>query len=225
MITRPPNLGGFFYWAYLLKLAKILTMIQSWNDAGKHPEASKFIHPSGVDEKEYNKTGKEAADLVKSLLPKKSKKVLEYGCGNGRIMKHLKKDVTGVDIVPEFVEAVKSLDMPAYLVNDYDPEEEFDAVYSYTVFIHLDRVDSRLALEYIYKALKKGGTALLQIPIYDKPRIPDSWIDVCAWTELEFIEIMSEIGFEVVELYKNEGEFSYENIGANHNKYQILKKP
>jgi len=196
----------------------------SWKKIGNSPKAKEYIHPSGNNLDAYNSSGKESADLIQRLIPSFFK-VLEYGCGTGRIMQHLKGCVVeGVDIVPEFVQECKEAGLHCSEIKDYHFNADCDIIYSITVFIHLNKKDGLDALKNIWKGLKVGGKALLQIPIYDTSKEPNSWIDVGTWTLSELKNACNQIGFNLLEINTNPGSFSYENIGKNHDAVQVLQK-
>jgi SAM-dependent methyltransferase len=203
----------------------------SWIEIAKTPKGLVYIHPSGYDEQLYNESGRDSGKEIQKYIKTPTSiignyyKVLEYGCGTGRIMRHVKECVLeGVDIAPEFVEACNKNGLKAKEIKDYKFEEDCDIIYSITVFIHLSKKDALVALKNIHKGLKKGGLALLQIPLYETNKEPNSFIDVGSWTGELLREKCKEIGFSIESMYANTGTFSYENIGVNHNKLQILKK-
>jgi|LakMenEpi03Aug12_release.lakeMendotaPanAssembly.Ray.scaffolds.fasta_scaffold1111189_1 SAM-dependent methyltransferase len=195
----------------------------SWKEIAKTTKAKEYIHPSGNDILNYNKSGQSSAKNIQKYIP--LTKVMEYGCGDGRILRHIKDcEIIGVDIVPEFVLECKKNGLLAEEIKNYKFKEDCDIVYSITVFIHLSKKDGYEALENIWKALKTDGIALLQIPIYETSKEPNSFIDVGTWTENELKEVCDNIGFDLIEAHCNKGSFSYENIGKNHEALQILKK-
>lgn len=203
----------------------------SWTEIAKTSKGLVYIHPTGYDEQLYNESGRESAEEVQKYIKSPTSiignyfKVLEYGCGTGRIMRHIKECVLeGVDIAPEFVEACNANGLKASEVKDYKFEGDCDIIYSITVFIHLSKKDAFVALKNIYRGLKKGGLALLQIPIYETNKEPDSFIDVGSWTDELLKEMCDKIGFSIESMYANTGSFNYHRIGINHEKLQILKK-
>lgn len=199
--------------------------MNSWLDAGKSDLASYYIHPTGKSKDAYFFSGLEAAKKIKNLLPADAIDIMEYGCGNGRILTHLKDYKTvGVDIVPEFVYECNAKHIEAHVIKDYPFEPVFDVVFAYTVFIHLNKSDAKEALKNIYKSLKPGGLALVQVPIYDFNNDPTNWIDVGTWNQELFKLIVEGVGFKIIQMHKNPGRFSYKNIGKNHDEFQILKK-
>jgi len=195
----------------------------SWKEIAKTTKAKEYIHPSGNDVLIYNTSGQKSAEIIQKYIG--VSKVMEYGCGDGRILRHIKDcEKIGVDIVPEFVRECDSNGLCAKEIKDYNFNEDCDIVYSITVFIHLSKKDAYEALKNIWKALKPNGLALLQIPIYETSKEPNSFIDVGSWTEKELKEVCDSIGYELIEVHTNKGSFSYETIGKNHEALQILKK-
>jgi len=197
-----------------------MNSIKSWKDT---ENTSIHIHPSGDSERNYFITGLESAYYISKILDYPyNKKVLEYGCGNGRIMKHLQAlDIHGCDINPKYISKAKEQNLKCDLLENFN-ENDFDICYSLTVFIHLNLEDSKTALKYIHKKLKKGGLAYLQIPIYDTNRRGNSYIDINTMSYDTFKTTVEEIGFKIIEYHTSPGSFSFNNIGINHNKYQIL---
>ena len=194
------------------------------NETNKKITSSEAIHPSGINERDYFISGFcDAFKIMEELNFPYDKTILEYGCGNSRILRHLKEyDAYGVDIVPDFVEESRDLGCNAYELKDL--EILVDIVYSYTVFIHLKKDECREALKYIYDKLKPDGLAYLQIPIYDSNRTGCSFIDINTFDEKTFKKMVDDEGFEILSMIKSEGVFDYSNIGVNHDKFQVLKK-
>ncbi len=186
------------------------------------------IHPAGLQgNDEWEKTGLEnCIYTINEINLKNNETVLEYGCGNGRILKHFNKlhnaNAYGVDIVPEFVKEANDLNCDAYLLEDF--YIKVDKVFSLTVFIHLRQLQARTALLYIYDHLIDSGEAHIQALIYNKDKDAKNFSDMTCYTEETFRSLAEECGFEVVKLFTNDGDIDKGKYGANHNKYQILKK-
>ena len=186
------------------------------------------IHPAGLEgNSEWERTGLENCNYVINELNLKSHEtLLEYGCGNGRILKHFNKlhngNTYGVDIVKDFVKEANSLGCDSYLLEDF--KIKVDKVFSLTVFIHLRQLQARSALLYIYEHLNDGGEAHIQALIYNKDKDARNFSDMTTYAEQTFRDLCTETGFEVVELFTNEGNVDEGIFGKNHNKYQVLKK-
>lgn len=207
----------------------------TWNDWYQNEKnniskefADFVIHPAGLEGNDkWQKTGLENCNYtINELNLKSHETVLEYGCGNGRILKHFNKlhnsNAYGVDIVPQFVEEANSLGCDAYLLEDF--KLKVDKVFSLTVFIHLRHLQARTALLYIYDHLHEGGEAHIQALIYGIDKNARNFSDMTTYTEQTFRDLCTETGFEVVELFINEGNVDEGRFGKFHNKYQVLKK-
>ncbi len=208
-----------------------MVVYQTWNEwfqAEKKyfSEADKnwVIHGSGRDPEEWEKSGQENAEYTLGLMEAKDNEtILEYGCGNGRILKHIHPNKCyGVDIVPDFVKECTDSGLNAYLLEDF--HEKVDKVYSLTVFIHLKHHQAEEALNYIHKHLKEGGKAYLQVLIYQKDKDSKNFSDMTCYKKQTFEKMAERCGFKVLKLWENEGDIDAGDIGEHHNKYSIFQK-
>ena len=200
-----------------------------WYQAEKSKLSKEYadfvIHPAGMEgEEEWLKTGRENFEYtVDEINLGDNETVLEYGCGNGRILRHFANYTAyGVDIVPDFVDEANSVGCDAYLLEDF--KLKVNKVFSLTVFIHLRKSQARTALKYIYEHLEDEGEAHIQALIYEKDKDAKDFSDMTCYKEETFREMAEECGFEVVELFTNKGDIDKEQYGINHNKYQVLIK-
>lgn len=160
--------------------------------------------------------------------------IIEYGAGDGRISRFMTDyfhKVYHVDASYRMLQEAKEDIIPSNIIeyvlssdNLFGISEPADYAYSMHVFIHNNYESGAQIMKSISDNLKPGGLALLQIPIYDVAREPESWTGVGVWTEQMLIDAAKESGFEILELNKNSGSFSYEQPGPNHFKYQIMRK-
>lgn len=133
------------------------------------------------DAEEFLATGRtdveEASKQLRRLgLPTRWERVLDFGCGAGRLSQALAPhadEVVGVDIAPTMLETARQLDRSAgnirFVLNDAPdlgqfPDGHFDLVYSALVLQHLPRpaIDSYLA-EFL-RVLRPGGIAVVGLP-------------------------------------------------------------
>lgn len=205
-----------------------MSKITTWIEASESDGRYCAIHPSGNDPKKWEESGRFAANVVDYLVQAKYpwvKSIMDYGCGTCRVLKHLpdKYQCYGVDIAPNFVKESKEMGYDCHLLQDFN--EQVDLIYSLTVFIHLNKVDGKKALKYCFDHLKPGGVALIQAPIYDVEKDPESWTHVGTWSMDHFVDACREVGFELLEVKGSKGHLRYEKLGKNHGFYQQLKKP
>lgn len=117
---------------------------------------------------------------VAALELKPSDKVLDLGCGNGRLYKLIEKfthDYTGLDISDELIKIAKKFypKLP-FVVGDAlatpFKDSEFDAIISVATLHHIpSKIKRNAALKEIFRITKPGGRVLLTVwYFWNKPR-------------------------------------------------------
>lgn len=114
--------------------------------------------------------------------------VLEFGCGCGRVLRHLKKiwphvSLYGTDVDPTLIKwsADNLGDVATFSTNGYAPPLDFDndsldAIYLVSVFTHLDEDVQLKWLEEFHRVLKPGGLVLVTIVKIDDEQVKSgSW--------------------------------------------------
>ena len=101
-----------------------------------------------------------ALPVVDLLDPQEGEKILDLGCGEGRLGLEIAKqgaEVYGVDLSPEMVTQARAngLEAEVMSVTEMSFAQEFDAVFS-NATLHWVREPQR-AVSHIAKALKRGG--------------------------------------------------------------------
>ena len=110
-------------------------------------------------------------------------KVLDYGCGWGRLTRFFARDVApgalfGCDPVAEILEVCERTRVPALLArSDFVPErlpfeERFDLVFAFSVFTHLSESAHQSCLRAIHRSLSPGGLLVATIR-------PPAYLDHC----------------------------------------------
>jgi SAM-dependent methyltransferase len=109
-------------------------------------------------------------------LPTRWERLLDFGCGAGRLSQGLSPyadEVVGVDIAPSMLETARRLDRSAgnirFVLNDAPdlsqfPDGHFDLVYSALVLQHLPRPAIDRYLAEFLRVLRPGGTAVVGLP-------------------------------------------------------------
>ena len=90
--------------------------------------------------------------------------VLDFGCGIGRSMQHLrevfpKADIVGCDPSAESLVIAREQNPTCRFVSmdELNPDSKFDLVIASCVFHHIPPQDRQMAIRYCYSRLKEGG--------------------------------------------------------------------
>ena len=154
------------------------------------------IHDPAIDISE------ELAVLI-AYFPKDPKRILEIGCGYGRLTEavaemHPEAKVMGFDInrkiMPSHGKAV-------YVCGDGDqiPSFSFDVIYSVAVFQHLDSDQKQAYIEQAAAALNPGGVLVVQFVQGDHDGFCDHlvpWSRMWEWSEKAGLK--TEVGLGLV---------------------------
>ena len=147
---------------------------QIWNNLSTNLDDASFhvCCLKGDDEDEIRRNGALTAAFLRDVLCiKPADKVLEIGCGVGRIGRELAPycgEWHGTDISGNMLEyAAKRTagisniyyhELPDNTLRIF-PDNTFDCVYSSIVFMHLDKPDVFTYMKEAYRVLKPGGRA------------------------------------------------------------------
>ena len=124
-------------------------------------------------DEDFEESGRRDADLLHRFIGPDAR-VLDLGCGIGRVMTHLAPhctDLVGVDVSNRMLaRARKRLANTPHVrlqrVNGRDlrplPDDYFDFAFAYQVFHHLEREDTLRYLSELHRVLKRGGRVYLQ---------------------------------------------------------------
>lgn len=124
----------------------VTSELQQW-DAGLYDTKARFV-------------GDLAEDAVALLAPRIGERILDIGCGDGRLSLRLEREgavVVGVDYSPELVAAARDRGLAVYRVNAerLTFAREFDAAFS-NAALHWMR-DAQGLSDGVARALKPGG--------------------------------------------------------------------
>ncbi|MFJ9671332.1 class I SAM-dependent methyltransferase [Streptomyces sp. NPDC101221] len=150
------------------------------------------IHPTREhqDEDAYWASGSTQARLLAKEIGIGSK-VLDFGCGDGRVAIPLRAmgiDVTGVDSSPRMLASLNQRD-PNLTTLQSDGTDlgkhlgrrKMDAVYCLAVLIHHSYEDGAALIAALAKTVRKGGLLILDWPTSTSPRERSHWIGVTTW--------------------------------------------
>jgi SAM-dependent methyltransferase len=189
-----------------------------WNAAALD-DAKHWIF-TGATEESFESSGRH--DVGKLLpLVDASSKVLNIGCGIGRVEKYLAphvSEVHGVDISGEMIALARkrladlqNVHLRELAIGEFlsaFPPASFDLVFSLLVLQHMDKEDAYRYLEDAHRILKTGGRLFVQFPnflspeysatlpeaAHQNPRNPGR---VRAYTAEEVRHLLGLIGFGV----------------------------
>lgn len=178
----------------------------------------------GIEDEEFRKTGLENYnDIIKNdtflfneLGSYNGKKVLEIGCGIGRMTEFFANDfddVYGIDISETMIERGKKylahlnsnkIHLLATNGVNYPFEDNFfDLVFSYIVFQHMPSKEVvQKNLQEVFRVLNPSGIAKIQLRGGSQPH-KWNWYYGPSFSSNEATEMINKIGFQIL---KTEGE-------------------
>jgi|TARA_R100000081_G_C4816803_1_gene175789 cyclopropane fatty-acyl-phospholipid synthase-like methyltransferase len=148
----------------------------TWKNIEAEHNWKDFILPKRTDE-QFNNEGEQQAKLIQDIIDfefeAKKIKVLEFGCGVARILKHLKADeLHGADASLKFLRNINNSDIKTHysdgltLIQDIN---YFDFIYSIMVFQHNDKKYHTPILKNLHECLNDNGKVFIQFP--QKPNL------------------------------------------------------
>lgn len=142
----------------------------------------------------------------------KDRTVLEYGCGEGRLIAGLTKKFQkyiGVDISPTCIERSKSLQIAGSefrLIDSlFDLTDKHDCIVSWTVFMHMPEKIFSIVIKHLADLLNPGGHLCFQLSFFDQREelrvdlVPDSNLWNSRWYPNDIAEkIITESGLRIL---------------------------
>jgi SAM-dependent methyltransferase len=146
-----------------------------WNGKAKSPEAAMAAVDGSTNEDTLQHTGRWSAEQVRTALDiGPDDRVLELGCGVGRIGRELAPDCrewVGTDISENMIEHARrrleghgrsSFHQLSRSCLDMIGDAEIDKAYSIAVFCHMDKEDLYLYLRDLHRVLRPGGMIFVE---------------------------------------------------------------
>jgi len=190
------------------------------------PELSKVLPPMAPAQVQINWTGssgisllKQTYEFVKVVQEKyaaltggdlKNKKILDYGCGYGRIIRMMyyftqPQNIFGVDPWDESIRLCQESRLPGnFFVSDYVPkslplaEKDFDLIYCFSVFTHLSLKTTRVVLKLLRQYIAKDGVLVITIRQEDYWKMSGAYDLACKRAPDDLIAEHREHGFAFV---------------------------
>jgi ubiquinone/menaquinone biosynthesis C-methylase UbiE len=205
------------------------------------------------DPKLYDRRSRELADELRPLAAKESV-LLDIGCGIGRPQRYLAPYVAhiyGTDIAKRMlaIAAQRHQDVPNVSWHRIDgeslrfaPDSSIDLAYSELVFQHVDKPKVVRLWADLFRVLKPGGMARLQLPNLECSLLRRGYVenafdrdlspgDMRPWTAEEVQAVATELGFivESVEPVSDargpHGECLDDEVHAGYSLWLTARKP
>lgn len=135
----------------------------------------------------------DTVDAVVSAFRKrpKPKRILEIGCGYGRLTREIRQrfpnaDVFGFDINPAVLDVARDYDPGTTFTDDLEGIAEMDAVYAVAMFQHLPDTEKQAYVRQAFEALNPGGVLRVQFIEGDRDNFLDHWTtaaQMVAWAK------------------------------------------
>jgi len=146
-----------------------------WDDISKRPNWIQYILPKRTAD-EFAEEGRLQAEAILKLFPLTGGTVIDYGCGIGRISRHMAKHadrMIGLDICEAFLARARQQDSSTeFVLSDAFTEQNVaDFVYSISVMQHNTEANVKQAMASIHRMLKPGGACLVSFasgPAYEE---------------------------------------------------------
>lgn len=172
-------------------------IIAAWNQPG----AAGAIHPTrGISEDAYWASGRAQAELLQQDIPAGAK-VLDFGCGDGRVaipLRGMGYDVTGADASATMLTALAANDPGLKTVQsdgtNLDKRRKYDAVYCLAVLIHHSYDTGEQLIANLRGVVKKHGLLILDWPVSPDPVEAATWINVTTWAQDRQDALVGKLG-------------------------------
>jgi 2-polyprenyl-3-methyl-5-hydroxy-6-metoxy-1,4-benzoquinol methylase len=182
-------------------------VVQAWDAAGEES-----IHPLwSVDQNRYWESGRHQAQQI-TQHAKEGARVVDFGCGNGRLtipLVQLGYDVLAVDSSSTMLDrleknavaagvAVTSIQSDGSDLAATLGRKKADVIVARAVLIHHDYDGVRRLVTDLAKALKKGGVLIADWPLAPNPGERDTWISVTTWNPATRLAAAADAGLAPV---------------------------
>jgi len=185
---------------------KFEEVIAAWNGAG---EGS--IHPLDPDSQEFWDLGWAQAEQV-GQYSKPGGRVVDFGCGNGRLsipLVSMGYEVLAVDASANMIAALKKrakdigAKVPAAQSDGSDlgrimGRKKADVVISRAVLIHHDYAGVERIVNNLARVLRRGGYLIADWPI-GTPQERQTHLQVTVWDPARRLAVAKAAGFELVD--------------------------
>lgn len=215
-------------------MRKLLTKAERvavWESVAATDGAQEAIAPERHRPEGYSESGRAHAAMLLDAVRGRGR-VLDFGCGDGRVTGHLVgefAEVWGADASPSMLRRMNER-CPDVRTVEWDGTgpwlgATFDVVCSFLTLLHHRYDDGARMLRMLAGAVAPGGELAVQVPVYDVERIPVGWTSVGAWTADQFHAALWGTGLVVDYVAANPGECVPTAPGPLHTALHLAHRP
>jgi cyclopropane fatty-acyl-phospholipid synthase-like methyltransferase len=196
---------------------------EDWDIAAQTQYFRDYIAQGFNEEEAFKKSGESNTNWIKDFLALynvswKSKRVVELGCGAGRMTEFIAQEASLVQAVDISAEMIKRLRErlgrqrniePLCIIRDYSVISDLsaDLIISFLVFQHTPEDMVERLIEDGRRILKQGGYYFFQIPLSEThkchPCNDANALDMVYWTLEEIKELAIKYRFEIIHFPKD----------------------
>tara|TARA_Y100000034_G_C6895513_1_gene412768 strand:+ start:1260 stop:1970 length:711 start_codon:yes stop_codon:yes gene_type:complete len=111
-------------------------------------------------------------NIIKKILKEiESKNLLDFGCGDGRLVRELRNtgvNITGIDISGRAISFARVFSPTSKFISKdiskYKPNSKFDTITSIEVLEHITPLELKNTINSIHRLLKKDGHLVITVP-------------------------------------------------------------
>lgn len=204
-----------------------------WDTVAAHEDYRSYLYnpPTAGT---YDASGVEYAEMLRVHFPDHRAVVVEVGCGDGRVTKHLApfyNTVHAVDISAAMLRHLEKDAPPNVKTYRSDGSDlhivvpgPVECVFSCLTLQHNPKSHVARIVESCRRLLQDGGLLCVQLPVYDEGRDVEHFRDVAAWTPSELLLLAEDSGFTIERLARSVGRFEYRWPGPNFYQLQVLRR-
>ena len=179
---------------------------EQWKTISDENDWKDHILPKRTEE-QFKNEGKLQADFIQDIIDSEFSghrvKILEFGCGVGRVLEHINADeLHGADASSKFLKLVTNPKIETHYSDGLSViknKNYFDFIYSLMVFQHNDKRHHEQILKNLHTCLNQDGKVFIQFP-----QRPNSYYKETSFVNLyerqEIQDLFESAGFSSIDI-------------------------